>query len=162
LFSAVGYGSIGARERAELEIYRSWEVLRRNATGVAAAAVGGFAGYRVGRWARRSPAPSAALAQHIALAGGSAGPDAAWAGHGPGPAPRRGGGGASGARAGNGTGPAPRAGGAGGPAAGRVTRPAQRPGPGSEGAVRRRGRPARPVRPRGRPTEEARRPAPGR
>ena len=74
LFSAVGYGSIGARERAELEIYRSREVLRRNATGVAAAAVGGFAGYRVGRWARRG-AQSTALAEHIALAAGSGAPE---------------------------------------------------------------------------------------
>ncbi len=75
LFSAVGYGSIGARERAELEIYRSREVLRRNATGVAAAAVGGFTGYRVGRLARRG-APSTALAEHIALAAGSGAPGA--------------------------------------------------------------------------------------
>jgi hypothetical protein len=75
LFSAVGYGSIGARERAELEIYRSREVLRRNATGVAAAAVGGFTGYSVGRLARRG-APSTALAEHIALAAGSGAPDA--------------------------------------------------------------------------------------
>ena len=74
LFSAVGYGSIGARERAELEIYRSREVLRRNATGVAAAAVGGFAGYRASRWARRG-AQSTVLAEHIALAAGSAAPD---------------------------------------------------------------------------------------
>jgi TrbL/VirB6 plasmid conjugal transfer protein len=75
LFSAVGYGSIGARERAELEIYRSREVLRRNATGVAAAAVGGFTGYSVGRLARRGT-PSTALAEHIALAAGSGAPDA--------------------------------------------------------------------------------------
>jgi hypothetical protein len=71
LFSAVGYGSIGARERAEIEIFRSREVLRRNALGAAAAA-GGFAGYRVGRWSRRDPAQSATLAEHIALAAGSA------------------------------------------------------------------------------------------
>ncbi len=76
LFSAVGYGSIGARERAEIEIFRSREVLRRNALGTAAAA-GGFAGYRVGRWSRRDPAQSAALAEHIALAAGSAAPGAA-------------------------------------------------------------------------------------
>ena len=82
LFSAVGYGSIGARERAELEIYRSREVLRRNATGVAAAAVGGFAGYRASRWARRG-AQSTVLAEHIALAAGSAAPDGSRAGNGP-------------------------------------------------------------------------------
>ncbi len=76
LFSAVGYGSIGARERAELEIYRSREVLRRNATGVAAVAVGGFAGYGVSRMARRGATQSTALAEHIALAAGSGGPDA--------------------------------------------------------------------------------------
>ncbi len=40
LFSAVGYGSIGARERAEMEIFRSREVLRRNALGAATAAAG--------------------------------------------------------------------------------------------------------------------------
>ena len=83
LFSAVGYGSIGARERAELEIYRSREVLRRNATGVAAVAVGGFAGYGVGRLARRGATHSTALAEHIALAAGSGGPDAGAAGNGP-------------------------------------------------------------------------------
>jgi hypothetical protein len=80
LFSAVGYGSIGARERAEIEMYRSRETLRRNATGVAAAAAGaagGFAGYRVGRWSRRDPAQSASLAEHIAAAGGGTAVDAA-------------------------------------------------------------------------------------
>ncbi len=75
LFSAVGYGSIGARERAEFEMYRSREVLRRNTVGAATAAATGFAGYRVGRWSRRGPAQSAALAEHIAMAGGSASPD---------------------------------------------------------------------------------------
>jgi hypothetical protein len=77
LFSAVGYGSIGARERAEIEMFRSREVLRRNALAAATAAAGGFAGYRVGRWSRRDPPPSAALAEHIALAAGSVSPDAA-------------------------------------------------------------------------------------
>ncbi len=77
LFSAVGYGSIGARERAEMEIFRSREVLRRNALGAATAAAGGFAGYRVGRWSRRDPAQSATLAEHIALAAGTVTPDAA-------------------------------------------------------------------------------------
>src|SRR5205814_5366750 len=43
--------------------------------------VGGFAGYRVGRWARRGTARSAALAEHIALAAGSAAPAPARAGH---------------------------------------------------------------------------------
>ena len=77
LFSAVGYGSIGARERAEIEMFRSREVLRRNALAAATAAAGGFAGYRVGRWSRRDPAQSAALAENIALAAGSVSPDAA-------------------------------------------------------------------------------------
>jgi hypothetical protein len=69
LFSAVGYGSVGARERAEIEMYRSREVMRRGALGAAAAA-SGFAGYRVGRWSRRDPATAATLAEHIAHAGG--------------------------------------------------------------------------------------------
>jgi len=68
LFSAVGYGSVGARERAEIEMYRSREVMRRGALGTAAAA-SGFAGYRVGRWSRRDPATAATLAEHIAHAG---------------------------------------------------------------------------------------------
>ena len=69
LFSAVGYGSVGARERAEIEMYRSREVMRRGALGTAAAA-SGFAGYRVGRWSRRDPATAATLADQIAHAGG--------------------------------------------------------------------------------------------
>ena len=85
LFSAVGYGSIGARERAELEIYRSREVLRRNATGVAAVAVGGFAGYGVGRWraaVRRIPLPWPSTSRSLPESGG---PDAGAAGNGPTP-----------------------------------------------------------------------------
>ncbi|HEY2575822.1 MAG TPA: type IV secretion system protein [Streptosporangiaceae bacterium] len=76
LFSAVGYGSVGARERAEIEMYRSREVARRGALGTAAAA-SGFAGYRVGRWSRRDPATAATLAEHIAHAGGGAAVDPA-------------------------------------------------------------------------------------
>ena len=78
LFSAVGYGSVGARERSEIEMYRSREVLRRNALGTAAAVAGasGYAGYRTGRWSRRGSAQSAALAEYIAHAGGSATGDA--------------------------------------------------------------------------------------
>ncbi len=80
LFSAVGYGSMGARERAEIEMYRSREVLRRNTVGAATAAASGFTGYRVGRLSRRSPAQSATLADHIAAAGGGSAADAATVG----------------------------------------------------------------------------------
>jgi hypothetical protein len=66
LFSAVGYGAIGSQERSDIEIYRSRESLRRTALDTAAVAYGGS---RVARWARRS-APSATLAEHIALANG--------------------------------------------------------------------------------------------
>jgi hypothetical protein len=81
LFSAVGYGSVGARERSEIEMYRSREVLRRSSLGTAAAVAGasGYAGYRTGRWSRRGSAQSAALAEYIAHAGGSAAGDASGA-----------------------------------------------------------------------------------
>jgi hypothetical protein len=69
LFSAVGYGAIGSRERSDIEIYRSRESLRRTALDTAALAAGAYGGGRVARWARRS-APSATLAEHIALANG--------------------------------------------------------------------------------------------
>jgi hypothetical protein len=58
LFSAVGYGMIGSRERAEIDLERSRAILRANTVGAAAA--GGFAAYRAARWARRNPARAAA------------------------------------------------------------------------------------------------------
>ena len=62
LFSAVGYGMIGSRERAEIDLERSRATLRANTAGAAAAAAGGFAAYRAARWARRNPARAASLA----------------------------------------------------------------------------------------------------
>jgi TrbL/VirB6 plasmid conjugal transfer protein len=62
LFSAVGYGMIGSRERAEIDLERSRATVRANTAGAAAAAAGGFAAYRAARWARRNPARAASLA----------------------------------------------------------------------------------------------------
>ncbi len=73
LFSAVGYGMIGSRERAEIDLERSRATLRTNTIG-AAAAVSGVAAYRAARWARRNPASASGLA---AGAGGGVGSAAA-------------------------------------------------------------------------------------
>src|SRR5215472_10074518 len=62
LFSAVGYGMIGSRERAEIDLQRSRATLRANTVGAAATAAGGVAAYRAARWARRNPARAASLA----------------------------------------------------------------------------------------------------
>jgi TrbL/VirB6 plasmid conjugal transfer protein len=61
LFSAVGYGMIGSRERAEIDLERSRATLRAN-TLAAAAAVPAVAAYRAARWARRHPAQASGLA----------------------------------------------------------------------------------------------------
>ena len=61
LFSAVGYGMIGSRERAEIDLERSRATLRANTAGAAAAAAGGVAAYRAARWARRNPARAAIM-----------------------------------------------------------------------------------------------------
>jgi hypothetical protein len=62
LFSAVGYGMIGSRERAEIDLERSRATLRANTVGAAATAAGGVAAYRAARWARRNPARAGSLA----------------------------------------------------------------------------------------------------
>jgi hypothetical protein len=74
LFSAVGYGMIGATERAEIDMQRYRTTLRQNTLAAAAAAVPGIAAYRAARWARRNPAAAAAVG---AAAGGSVGAGAA-------------------------------------------------------------------------------------
>jgi TrbL/VirB6 plasmid conjugal transfer protein len=71
LFSAVGYGAIGSRERAEQDLGRAGATLRGNTIGAATAAVPGFAAYRAARWARHNPAHAASLALGAASIGGS-------------------------------------------------------------------------------------------
>ena len=62
LFSAVGYGMIGSRERAEVSLSRAGTSARGNTLTAAAVAVPAFAAYRAARSARRSPAQAASLA----------------------------------------------------------------------------------------------------
>jgi TrbL/VirB6 plasmid conjugal transfer protein len=70
LFSAVGYGMIGATERAEVDLERGRATLRSNTLGAAAAVVPGTAAYRAARWARRNPAQAAGVAAGAVAAGG--------------------------------------------------------------------------------------------
>jgi hypothetical protein len=72
LFSAVGYGMIGSRERAEESLARAGSTAGRNTVDAATVAVPGFAAYRAARWARRNPAQAAGLAAQVA-AGGTTG-----------------------------------------------------------------------------------------
>jgi hypothetical protein len=69
LFSAVGYGVIGSRERAEASLATAGAAARRNTVDAATVGVPGFASYRVGRWARRNPAQAASLGAQVATAG---------------------------------------------------------------------------------------------
>ena len=71
LFSAVGYGVIGARERADADLARAGSTLRNNTRSAATLAVPGFAAYRAARWARQNPAQAAALATSAATAAGA-------------------------------------------------------------------------------------------
>ena len=71
LFSSVGYGVLGAGDRAETDLRRAGAALREN-TLAAASVVPGVAGYRVARWARRNPAQAASLAMAAVTAGGVA------------------------------------------------------------------------------------------
>jgi hypothetical protein len=72
LFSAVGYGALGATDRAEADLSRAAASARAN-TATAALAVPGVAAYRAARWARRNPAQVAGLALSAATAGSTAG-----------------------------------------------------------------------------------------
>ena len=76
LFSAVGYGMVGSRDRAEAGLAQAGSLARRNTVDAAAVGVPGFAAYRAARWARRNPAQAAGLA---AAAAGGAGAAAAGA-----------------------------------------------------------------------------------
>jgi hypothetical protein len=70
LFSAVGYGMIGAQERAETGLARAGATARAN-THAAAGWVPPIAAYRAGRWVRRNPGQAAGLAM-AAASGASA------------------------------------------------------------------------------------------
>jgi hypothetical protein len=69
LFSAVGYGVIGSRERADASLATARSTAGRNTVDAATAGVPGFAAYRAARWARRNPGQAAGLAAQVATAG---------------------------------------------------------------------------------------------
>jgi hypothetical protein len=69
LFSAVGYGVIGSRERADESLAAAGSTARQNTVDAATVGVPGFAGYRAARWARRNPGQAASLAAGAATAG---------------------------------------------------------------------------------------------
>jgi len=71
LFSAVGYGTLGSTERAEVSLRDAGFTFRRNSLEAASVAIPGVAGYRAARWARRNPGQAAALAM-AATSGGAA------------------------------------------------------------------------------------------
>ena len=71
LFSAVGYGMVGSRDRAEAGLAQAGSMARRNTLDAATVGVPGFAAYRAARWARRNPAQAAGVA--AAVAGGAGG-----------------------------------------------------------------------------------------
>jgi TrbL/VirB6 plasmid conjugal transfer protein len=70
LFSAVGYGVIGARDAAEGDLQRAGTTFRGNTRTAATMAVPGFAAYRAARWARQNPAQAASLAVSATTAAG--------------------------------------------------------------------------------------------
>ncbi|HTX29684.1 MAG TPA: type IV secretion system protein [Streptosporangiaceae bacterium] len=72
LFSAVGYGSLGAQERAEYSLREASHTFRRSTLDAASVAIPGVAGYRAARWARRNPGPAAAMAAGVAGGPGAA------------------------------------------------------------------------------------------
>jgi len=66
LFSAVGYGTLGSAERAEVSLREAGFTFRRNTADAASMAIPGVAGYRAARWARRNPGQAAAVAAGVA------------------------------------------------------------------------------------------------
>src|SRR5579862_3028935 len=71
LFSAVGYGTIGSAERAEVSLREAGVTFRRNTLDAASLAVPGVAGYRAARWARRNPGQAAAVAAGVGTVAGA-------------------------------------------------------------------------------------------
>ena len=66
LFSAVGYGTLGSTERAEVSLRDAGFTFRRNTREAASVAIPGVAGARAARWARRNPGQAAAVAAGVA------------------------------------------------------------------------------------------------
>jgi hypothetical protein len=73
LFSAVGYGTLGAQERAEYSLREAGTTFRRSTLDAAGVAIPGVTGYRAARWARRNPGQAAALAGGVAAGPAGAG-----------------------------------------------------------------------------------------
>jgi TrbL/VirB6 plasmid conjugal transfer protein len=71
LFSAVGYGTLGSTERAEVSLREAGSTFRRNTLEAATVAIPGVAGYRAARWARRNPGQAAAVAAGAATGAGA-------------------------------------------------------------------------------------------
>ena len=66
LFSAVGYGTLGSTERAEVSLRDAGFTFRRNTLEAASVAIPGVAAGRAARWARRNPGQAAAVASGVA------------------------------------------------------------------------------------------------
>jgi hypothetical protein len=66
LFSAVGYGTLGSTERAEVSLRDAGSTFRRNTATAASVAIPGVAGARAARWARRNPGQAASVAAGVA------------------------------------------------------------------------------------------------
>ena len=66
LFSAVGYGTLGSTERAEVSLRDAGSTFRRNTATAASVAIPGVAGARAARWARRNPGQAASVAADVA------------------------------------------------------------------------------------------------
>ncbi len=77
LFSAVGYGMVGSRDRADAGLAQAGSMARRNTLDAATVGVPGFAAYRAARWARRNPAQAAGVAAAVAGGAGAAAAGAA-------------------------------------------------------------------------------------
>jgi hypothetical protein len=80
LFSAVGYGVIGSRDRADQDLARAGGSFRDRTRTAATLTVPGVAAFRAARYARRNPAQAAGLALGAATAAGAAGSARAAAG----------------------------------------------------------------------------------
>src|SRR5262249_59600903 len=74
LFSAVGYGVIGSRERAEASLAPAGSPARQNTVDDATVGGPGYPGYRAARWARRNPGQAASLAAGAATVGPAGAP----------------------------------------------------------------------------------------
>src|SRR5271170_3130997 len=71
LFSAVGYGTLGSTERAEVSLREAGFTFRRNTLEAASVAIPGVAAGRAARWARRNPGQAAAVASGVASGAGA-------------------------------------------------------------------------------------------